>query len=154
MNTHAQNQKSIRICVDLTSTSENLSLSLLLAFKLSELVFSSLSLRVLYPQPHEVPEEYLRRGPADRHHTTDSSNSRKSSASSSASSSSLSSSSAPTVEDGCKSEGKNSESETRKIKMDKKEGIVQSKMEEEKVGCLRVWVGDENGRVTGREERA
>ena len=99
-----------------------------------------------------MPEEYLRRCPGDRHHTTDS-NSRKSSSSSSSTSTSTAASAG---DEGCKTEAKFAESEARKVKgteiearkvkVDRKEGIVCFKMEEEKVSVCLVWVAERRGR--------
>ena len=92
---------------------------------------------MLYPQPHEVPEEYLRRCPADRHHTTaDGHNARKTSSSSSLA--------ASIGEDGCKSERLSEEGDVKKVKIDKvkvdkAEGIMRFKMEEDKVGYLFIY---------------
>ena len=102
-----------------------------------------------------MPEEYLRRYPGDRHHTTDSNNSRKSSSSSTSTSTSTSTA-ASAGDEGCKTEAKGAESEARKVKgtesearkvkVDRKEGIVCLKMEEEKVSVCLVWVAERRGR--------
>ncbi|KAK7115876.1 hypothetical protein V1264_001666 [Littorina saxatilis] len=100
----------------------------------------------LYPKrtyvPHEVPEEYLRRGPGDKQQSADNGQtSRKGSTSSNSTAVSNS-------EAGCKSEGKTEEMETKKVKptdtkkaketdvkkvkVDKKDEVLRFKMEEDK----------------------
>ncbi|XP_070207967.1 histone-lysine N-methyltransferase ASH1L-like isoform X2 [Littorina saxatilis] len=101
----------------------------------------------LYPKrtyvPHEVPEEYLRRGPGDKQQSADNGQtSRKGSTSSNSTAVSNS-------EAGCKSEGKTEEMETKKVKptdtkkaketdvkkvkVDKKDEVLRFKMEEDKI---------------------
>ena len=85
-------------------------------------------------QPHDVPEEYLRWGPSDSH------KSHKAQAALSSSSSSTASSSLPSgpgAETGLKTKEGNAKKKGKdgdvKVKQDKKDEVLQFKMEEDKV---------------------